>query len=64
MSPGKPARIIKVRVPRHKCKPVSAQLDAEIRELAKTQRVRVDTKQPSPGLYQAIVRARFIHSLG
>jgi hypothetical protein len=60
MAPGRPAGVIKVNVPRHNAQRLGSKLNAEVKALAKTQRIRTDTYQiPSHSneLARAIVRS-------
>ena len=59
MSPCKPARDIKVHVPRHSSQRLGPAVTAQVQHLAKRRRMRVDVRQtayePSNILAQAIV---------
>lgn len=58
MAPGRPVKVIKLKVPRHNAQRVGAKLGAEIKNLAKVQKIKADIYQPSPEVAQAIVRIR------
>jgi len=55
MAPAKPAKDIRVKVPRHNAQRINTKLSTEVKNHARTQRVLVDTAQPSSKLTQAIV---------
>ncbi|KAF7312270.1 hypothetical protein MIND_00240000 [Mycena indigotica] len=60
MAPGRPARSIKIRVPRHNAQKIGAKLSGEVQQQARKQAIRVDTTQPnsesSAAIAQAVVR--------
>jgi hypothetical protein len=60
MSPGKPAGIIRVKVPRQNAQRIGAKMNTEARSLAGKEGVRADLYQPrTEGLGQAIVSVDF-----
>ncbi|KAF8808709.1 hypothetical protein BYT27DRAFT_7163954 [Phlegmacium glaucopus] len=63
MAPAKPAKNIRVKVPRHNAQRINAKLSTEVKNHARTQRVLVDTAQPSSKLTQAIESASDWNSL-
>jgi hypothetical protein len=58
MAPAKPAKVIRLKVPRHNAQRINAKLSTEVRHQAKLRGVLVDPTQPSSKLNQAIVRMR------
>ena len=57
MAPGKRARVIKVRAPRHNAQRIGTKLGAEIKNVSRAQKVRVEIYQPGPEVAQAVVRS-------
>lgn len=55
MAPAKPAKDIRVKVPRHNAQRINSKLSTEVKNHARTQKTLVDTAQPSSKLTQAIV---------
>lgn len=60
MAPSKPAKPIRVQVPRHNAQRLGLKLDGQVHKLARTEKIRVDTNQPHPDLAQAIVSENHI----
>ncbi|KAG5353535.1 hypothetical protein C0989_005982 [Termitomyces sp. Mn162] len=63
MAPGRPVKVIKLKVPRHNAQRVGAKLGAEIKNLAKVQKIKTDIYQPSPEVAQAVESASEWNSL-
>lgn len=59
MAPGRPAKTIKVKVPRHNAQRVGAKLGAEIKNIAHARNIRAEIYQPSPEVAQAVVRPTY-----
>ncbi|KZT20145.1 hypothetical protein NEOLEDRAFT_1182777 [Neolentinus lepideus HHB14362 ss-1] len=57
MSPGKPARAIKVHVPRHNSQRIGPALTNQVQTLAKEQGVRVNVRQSAPEQSSALALA-------
>ncbi|TFK47781.1 hypothetical protein OE88DRAFT_1738311 [Heliocybe sulcata] len=57
MSPGKPARTIKVHVPRHNSQRIGPALTNQVQTLAKEQRLRADVQQSAPDHSSALALA-------
>ncbi|KAG6820958.1 hypothetical protein H0H93_009194 [Arthromyces matolae] len=57
MAPGRPVKVIKLKVPRHNAQRVGAKLGGEIKNLAKAQKIRAEIYQPSPEVSQAVESA-------
>ena len=55
MAPVKPARDIKITVPRHNSQKISTKLSTELKKQGKARGVVLQTGQPSSRLAQAIV---------
>ena len=58
MAPAKPAKNIRLKVPRHGAQRINAKLSEEVRHQAKIRGILVDPAQPSSKLGQAIVRVQ------
>jgi hypothetical protein len=61
MSPGKPAKAIRIKVPRHGAQRIGAKFSAHVEALARREKIRVVTHQPNYdsniNVAQAIVSA-------
>jgi hypothetical protein len=61
MSPGKPAKAIRIKVPRHGAQRIGAKFSSHVETLARKEKMRVVTHQPNydsnNNLAQAIVSA-------
>ncbi len=51
----KPAKVLKIHVPRHNAQRIGNKLDAQVKLLAKEKTVLVDTYQSNPDLAAAVV---------
>lgn len=59
MAQRKPAKIIKLRVPKHNSQRLNPKLSTEVKSIARKQKIRIDTYQQesSSALAQAVVRS-------
>ncbi|GLB40435.1 hypothetical protein LshimejAT787_0803060 [Lyophyllum shimeji] len=63
MAPGRPVKVVKIKVPRHNAQRVGAKLNGEIKHLARTRNIRAEIYQPSPEVAQAAQSASEWNSL-
>jgi hypothetical protein len=57
MSPGKPAKAIKIKVPRHGAQRIGAKFASHVEALARREKTRVVTHQPSHDSNNAFAQA-------